>query len=223
MPAPVLQSISIAAESTTSSLAMNAPSGVVSGDFLVAIAICEERRQADTPTGWSLAHYIQSGTVNIGQTVFYRVADGSADDTPTITFPAAPSQGATGFILRINGQASSGAFDTSASAFSAFTSVLAVPTATVADNDSLCLLFVSHAALSQTCSVDTGWSEVLESSGAYTSVAAYHQTAAAGTSPAGTITWSGSGRHLASVVIIKPAAGSAGNSRYYQQQQHLAA
>jgi len=206
MPAPVLQSISAVAESATSSLAMNAPSGVASGDFLLAVVTSENRQQASTPSGWDLVHYIETAVVNLGQTVFRRIATGGGDDTPTISFPG--SAALSGIILRINGQAASSPFDASNSAASGFAATMAVPTATVAQNDSLCVLVTSSISQSLTCSVDNSWSEFGEYPSTTTGIAAYRQTSAAGTSPGGTITWSSSTRFVASTVIIKPAAAA---------------
>lgn len=142
-------------------------------------------------------------------TTFSRIADGTGADTPSVTFPSAPSALVYGYIERVDGQAASTPIDNEASAFSSFTNSLAIPTDTVNNDESLCLVASAHISL-VTASWSAGWTERSDQQSSAGSVASATQSSSSGTSPSGTTTWSGSGRIVSSLVIIKPTAAGGG-------------
>lgn len=104
---PTIQSVSSVASSATDTLQLNAPSGVVKGDTLLAIISCRNISQGfnwTTPTGWTLVvNALSSTTGHQTLAVFRRTAEGNANDTPAVVFGMTPSYGQQGYIYRLTG------------------------------------------------------------------------------------------------------------------------
>jgi hypothetical protein len=206
MAVPVVESVSAVAETATSSLQLNAPSGVVAGDLLVMTVVCRDRQEANAVSGWTNTGYVESATVAIGQTTYHRVADGTSTDTPAVTFSSAPSTLAWGIIHRVSGHDGVTAY---VSDLSGFASSLSIPTTTAGDNESLCLAVGSTGSFSVSSgSWSSGWAKFTPDanvSPGYTTAAT--QSSDAGTTPSGTVSFGNSGRIVISVVVISPASG----------------
>lgn len=84
MPIPVVQSVAVTFTATaTTSIAANLPSGVASGDLLVAQLWAGGT--IPTPSGWNLIRTQPESTFGSGETrTYYRIANGS--EGPTVTF-----------------------------------------------------------------------------------------------------------------------------------------
>jgi len=87
MPAPTWASVGAAAVGSGTSIVTNAPSGVAVGDLLVisVINISGLFNTIDTPSGWTLVDTATEGSGTIRGTAFYKLADGTGGDTPTLT------------------------------------------------------------------------------------------------------------------------------------------
>jgi hypothetical protein len=207
--------VSAVATTTTTSLAMNAPSGVAVGDTLIAAVACEAALQANTPSNWTLINYRVNSTSGIATTTFWRIADGTADDTPTITFGSTPTVLAKGTILRLSGAHASAPIDTFAVASDpGFATVATIATATVAENGSLAVGV--GANLGNTVTWSAGWTERFDDA-TTTGLSVATQATNSGTSPTGTYTTSSSSRMVVTTIIVKPAATGGGNGLVYPQ------
>lgn len=97
---------------TDTSMETAAPSGVTSGDLLVLVAMVETAVTISTPTGWTSRATGANGNSSVRLRVLERIADGGADDTPTVTAGGGVGNWQT-VILRIQGQKVTSPFDTS--------------------------------------------------------------------------------------------------------------
>jgi hypothetical protein len=157
------ETIAAEASTTTTSLAMNAPSGVQVGETLIACVACENAQQAQTPTGWTLIRYRTQSTASIGITTFWRIADGTSDDTPTITFSGTPSSLAKGTILRFSGCHATTPIDASTdSTDPGFVATNTIPTVTVANNNSMTVYVAGNIGTGSAW--PEGWDERFDSS-----------------------------------------------------------
>jgi hypothetical protein len=148
----------VATGDTAASLACNAPSGVTSGDLLVlCIGNSTTTRTITTPTGWTQIANVQDGFGSQRGAMYRRIADGSSDDTPTVSFGGTCDSAA--FILRITGQHATTYLDTSASASQTSGATAAIPSITTAEADELLIAMVSvdDATIS---SDPSGWTQV---------------------------------------------------------------
>lgn len=127
MAIPVIQSVGTAATGTGTSITTNAPSGVVTGDLLVLSVATVTGTTVTTPTGWTIVDTINDGFNTSRQAMYYRIADSTADDTPTVTLGVSIAYAA--FILRIDGQAAS-PLDVKATGSATGTTAPAVPSIT---------------------------------------------------------------------------------------------
>jgi hypothetical protein len=198
-----LLAVGSVASGTGTSISTNAPSGVAAGDRLLLAVAVKTKLQADTPSGWTLTHYVESGTNTVGLTVFRRVADGTAADTPTVALSS--SLDYTAIICRL----SAGAFDVGNTTLSAFASSLALPTATVAANGSFGLYLAAHSSASaQVFTWPSGWTKHSDNFGSGGTIGVAHRTLDAGTSPSGTVSSGTSARLLASLSAYGPVPPS---------------
>lgn len=159
MAVPVRQSTSAAASSgSTSSLPCNAPAGVVSGNLLILqLGVSTVSITITTPTGWNKVTEISDAPTDRAKTaVYWRTADGTADDTPTISFSG--NCACEAFISRITGHYASAPIEGYGSSYDNDASVL------VASGSSLtadCLLFLCFVIDSGTVTGEpSGWSVV---------------------------------------------------------------
>lgn len=205
---------------TGPTLSPGAPAGVQVGDLLVLISESRSNSAtASTPSGWSgpfSGFPARSGTASGGTIyIWYRVADGTSTDTPTVTWSgltSGTSGDATGagILCYINGGVQEGS-SANAQDLSAQTTTTTIPgVTTINDKD-----IVLNVAM-----------KLLESSGETATVTTYTERAdnsttsgtghivhvsdlvktPAGASGSGTITWSatGSARAFTVTLIIKP-------------------
>lgn len=102
MAVPVVASVGTGANGSGSSIVTNAPSGVTAGDLLeLNITLTPASVTITTPTGWNSIGPATDGT-SLRTGKFWRIADGTADDTPTVTLSGAAA-GYRSYILRVTG------------------------------------------------------------------------------------------------------------------------
>ncbi len=224
---------SISAESTTTStsLSTNAPSGAQVGDTLILCVAAEAPRQAQTPTGWTLISYRANSNNLISITTFWRVADGTGDDTPTVTFGTAPTVLAKATIVRLSGADPTSPLDAYVDAADpGFGPTVTIGTTTVTTNGSLQVGVAGNIGQSSTWSA--GWTERFDEADT-TGLTVATAPIDAGTSLGGTVTQPSGGRWVQTTIIIKPAAGGGpspgllhlfmrlADSRLRDQQRHF--
>lgn len=141
--AVAFQTIGAATTGSDSSAETAAPSGVVSGDLLVLFYAYRGTATITptTPTGWTARESNNETTSTYsGIWSFTRIADGTGDDTPTITLSGSPSSGWFTVILRIDGHDGTTPYDTGANATGAASDdTIEIPIATVARDGSLAI------------------------------------------------------------------------------------
>lgn len=208
---------------TDTSAETAAPSGVVSGDLLLlALAIrsasAGSRRTPTTPTGWTLidSSLDPSGAV-ADQYVYRRIADGTGDDTPTVTLSDAPDGWQTR-IIRIDGHDPTTPVQTSATATGDLSSDTSeIPVATVDRDGSIA--FCCAVKLSGSTNFDivwpTGWTELYNdhATGFRSTASAGYDPVDAGAMASGQNTsgWTTSTQTVQRVtVIVQPPAGGGG-------------
>jgi len=115
--APVLETFlaSNGGGSTSSSVVLTKPSGVIAGDLLVLIAMCESGSAtaefSDNLAGWTFAFTGGDGNSDAHYGVFWRVATGSEGVSESVTIVNARFNG--GFYLRISGAHATNPIDVS--------------------------------------------------------------------------------------------------------------
>lgn len=82
--APVLEAVGVVQTGAGVSATTANPSGTVSGSFLVCLVQVENGVSITTPTGWTSIQQVVDGFGNSRQRMMWRVANGSATDTPTV-------------------------------------------------------------------------------------------------------------------------------------------
>lgn len=142
-------------ESSGTSLATSKPTGVVGGDLLVLLVGRELGSTWNTLTGWTLDANASVSTFSSTSRcdAYYRIADGTADDEPTLTSAADQSQ--TAVMLRITGHAAT-PFDVAGNTgagSSASDTVIPTPALTIAENASLLV----GVAMNRTETVSYTW------------------------------------------------------------------
>lgn len=143
-----------ASSTAVGTIATTAPAGRVSGDLLL-LSVTHQAASVTTPTGWTSCG--ARGTAGTGATlltvdVFYRFADGSATDTPTLTLASSVAVGWN--MLRYDGVASVGTLDgyATASDTTAGSNIVA-PAVTTAKTDSV--VISTYAGLGGVASITT--------------------------------------------------------------------
>lgn len=106
----VIQSSGSLVFGSGSSIVTSAPSGVAVGDLLVLFVSTEHSQANTTPTGWTLAGSASVGSGQIQSVIWWRIADGTADDTPTVSLTLADDHEA--LLIRLDGQDATTPFDT---------------------------------------------------------------------------------------------------------------
>lgn len=219
MAFPVLTSVTDTDfDTSVTSMPVNFPATVNSGDRLVAVA---EVRNAGTwstvPTGFTeLA--AQAGGGAVGKlTVFEKIADGT-EDGGLGTWVHSASTSAAWQLIRVTGAHASTASEVATTSGDA--SAADPPSKTTSwggSEDNLWLAIAGHAAISTTpwSAAPSGYSGFAQngasSGGAAVAVAHGYKEAAADTENPGTFTVSGSNRFWAAATLaIRPAAGGGG-------------
>lgn len=208
MAAPVPASTSSHVVGNGNSIATSAPSGVSVGDLLLLCVGTEISTTITPPSpAWTQIDQMIEGGTAVAGGVWRRIADGTADDTPTVSL--ADTRDYDAFIMRITGHDAASPIGVHSS-FSDNTSDAAFdhPDVTVGDNDSLGLIFVVGANGTGSLSAyPAGWtSTIFHDAGAFYTYTAL-KTLAAGATGTGTITFTLSQRKVGFIVAIKPATG----------------
>ena len=180
------------------SLTPGAPAGKAVGDFLLLLAGSSSNSMTvTTPTGWNLVSGFPkaSGTASGGKIyAFTRIADGTATDTPAVTFASLTTgtTGTPGFVVILAVQNVTETLDgtVASSDLSAQTSTSVIPAFTTATDKS----YVVGVAL-----------KMLESSGQTSTVATFTERVDAQTT-------SGTGFVVEVSDLVKTPAGSSGTA-----------
>jgi hypothetical protein len=181
------------------------PSGSV-GDLLVACVINENNNGQTASSGWTRPVYAANSYGNISLGVYYRVADGSGDDTLTVTFSGTPAVGSQGVVLRISGHDGTTPFDTSAATPNNSVNPVQVPSVTTSESGALVLVFLGSAA----SDLDTGPSggytlEVQSEPSANTLLGWSREVGAAGSYGGENVTLTGGIFGVIAAIAINPA------------------
>lgn len=187
--------------SGASSYATSAPSG--SGGVLVmGVSQVPTLRTVTTPTGWTqVGSAITDGFSAVRISTYYRVADGTADDTPTVSFSGTAN--ATIFIVRLSGVDTSDVLDVSATGSSTGTASPPIPTVTttVADAGLLCFLGCDTSISPTTVSTWTYEGGLTNRQNIWSKIAT-----TAGSYGGETATLSSSNQYVARTLAFNPAA-----------------
>lgn len=225
MAAPVLEGFETNTSGSALSITINKPSGVVSGDLLLAILGVEDFSGGDpwgTPTGWTKLGNV-AGAPGCDFQVFYRVSDGSEGASETFSHNFGFGVELLGWYIRISGVDTTtpiNVFGTSGSG-SGSSIVASSVTTTAAD----CLAFAICAfdgsdGLPYSIS-GTGWPSTIATNqelasntgGSGVSAAWVVKTvSSAGSSENATFTASASDDFVSRQLAIAPAAGGGGLS-----------
>lgn len=110
MAVPVIASSSTNTGASVSSLVITKPTGLASGDLMVAMLalydISDNNRSWSTPTGWTLATNSSTGvgTELVRTASFYKVADSGDASATNFTFSVSGSVGyVSGYLSRVTG------------------------------------------------------------------------------------------------------------------------
>lgn len=218
MAFPTYQSVTDTDFGTSvTSMAVNMPATVDSGDRLVAL--CHVRNAGTwttVPTGWANLKE-QAGGGAVGElSIFEKIADGT-EDGGTATWVTGTSTSAAWQVIRITGAHASTASEVSST--SGDVSAADPPSETASwggTEDNLWLAIAGHSAV-----VTNPWSAAptnysgfaqngASSGGAAVAVAHGYRQLAADTEDPGTFTVDGSNRFwAAATMVIRPAAGAA--------------
>lgn len=193
-------------------VAASAPSGVVAGSLL--LLFCSVRHSGGespgTPSGWTLAGSTEPSSARAY--CWYRYADGTTTDTPTIDLGANASQGLQLVMLRLTGAADSSPIDSTNGGSGTSASALAIPTSSVTADGSLAttLFTINTGGSAVTNSWPGSWTEHVDNWP--DSVIRHTMTLGSlgvdsGTSTGGNVTPSAASTYAALTVIVKPAAG----------------
>lgn len=155
----VYESIGALSAGSDDSAETLAPSGVVSGDLLICCLYIRGGGSvtAETPSNWNLLAEIAEtvGTVFTEWYMYWRIANGTSDDTPTIALSNAPANGWYTRIIRFTGHDSFEPIAGSATAAGSSRSDTAViPITTVNRNNSIALCVQARGI---TSNVDVVW------------------------------------------------------------------
>jgi hypothetical protein len=123
------------------SIATSAPSGVAVGDLLVLCVSTQHDTAGTVPSGWTLGANASPSSGAIQSCVFWRVADGTASDTPTVSLSLSDGYGA--IILRITGNDTAAPFDVAATYSQSSGASLSIPAVTTSTASSLLITLAS--------------------------------------------------------------------------------
>ncbi len=111
---PVIETTSTYTGTSSTSHSVTLPSGIVSGDFLLALYSADGLGAITEPTGWTLDSKGGMNGVSAGFGYFYRVADGGEGSSLTVSMGVSESLAVV--VLRIS--SASGSIEDSVSNFS---------------------------------------------------------------------------------------------------------
>ena len=210
---------------SVTSMAVNMPATVNSGDLLIALVHVRNAGTWNTvPTDWNaISGLSQAGGGGVGKLDgFYKIADGT-EDGGTATWVASTGTTAGWQTLRITGW--HGTTPPEATTTSGDVSAANPPSETASwggSEDNLWLAVAGHSAASTSAwsAAPTDYSGFLlngaSGGGAAISLAHGYRELASDTEDPGTFTVSGSNRWwAAATVVIRPAAGVVANTRRY--------
>ena len=191
------------ASGTGTSISTNAPAGVQVGERLVLVVVVEANITPATPTGWTQRDTDVTATHSCNLTIWDRVADGTANDTPTVTLSSATY---TAIIVRLTGKHSFGSFDVCNVEAQGSNSSYSLPVVSIANKDSFALSFNTHGVTAAGTSTLPGWNmqEVTDGEGL---IIVGHTFFEDGNS-SGTVTFgtNNSSRKLTSILVYSPPA-----------------
>ena len=208
-------------ESSGTTLATSKPSGVATGDLLVLLVVRELGSAWTTPTGWTLNANasVETFSSNSRADAFYRIADGTADDQPTLSSGFDQSQ--SSLMLRLTGHAVS-PFDVAGNTgagSSTSDTVIPTPALTITENGSLAVGVAFNRTETVTFTWPVSWTERADHGSGGTIIRPHRMGVAtrevdAGSYASENITLSGSdARRCCVVLVFKPAAAAAVASR----------
>jgi hypothetical protein len=151
---------SVAIGDEITSLATNAPSGVVAGDLLIAFVGMESGTV--TATGWAVLPREFDPSVATFATILIRIADGTADDTPTLAFST--TLDATAAIIRVTGHSFTNVVDVIDGLGQASTATPALATVVTTKAKTLLLAMITQGARNWTAD-PSGWTQRLAQNG----------------------------------------------------------
>jgi hypothetical protein len=201
------------------SLTIAKPTGVVSGDVIIANLVQVNSLTPPTaPTGWTLIdHRSLAGTTNRYASIFYKVAGASEGTSYTFTVPTGSSVTATGGIVAFSGVNPTTPFDVTPGTIQVNDSVTVTTAGITTASANAVVVMLGQAA--GTAPTWSGWTttspgaltEILDFHGTNTTVgAAWGIKATAGATGNGTATLSGSERNGGILIALKPLVPSTG-------------
>lgn len=212
MAIPVVASVGAAAAGIGTSFSTNAPSGVSTGDMLILSVGTSVATSITTPTGWTLIDAVSEGFGTCRQALYYRVADGTSDDTPTVSITSPNDYCA--FIVRITGAASS-PVDVKATGSGTASTTPTLPSVTtlVANDLALCSMTLNSGSLTGNPS---NWTQQADSTFGGADMRIWTQDAASTGSYGGENAASTSGNYAVVTVALK-SSGAGTFSRSFSE------
>lgn len=205
MAIPVVASVGSVASGTGTSITTNAPSGVAVGDLLdLRVAIVTGTPSIDTPSGWTLIASVSDG-VGVRTAAYWRIADGTATDTPTVSITGG-SVTYRAYILRITGagtsqpETSSTGNGTSASP--------PIPSVTTGSTDELLVTSMATSANSFSVAAPSTWTNVATFGGVPPAFAINRKDASSAGAYGGETYSSSGGTYAGITVAYSPGAPS---------------
>lgn len=156
---PTIASIgAVANADTTTSLATNAPPGVEIGDTLVLVATTSPRSRITSIPNWGPFIFSDIGS-NTDVVVATRIADGTSNDTPTLSISGGTAD-VTAIILRVT---NAGYIDIINNITIASTTTPSIKTITTSYANELLIGIIRIASAARTwTATPSGWTEILE-------------------------------------------------------------
>jgi hypothetical protein len=175
-----------AISTTTGQLILTKPSGVVSGDLMIAQVARRSTATLTVPSGWTLIRSDSDTDVTQNLSTYYKVAGGSEPSTYTWTWLGSGSLSAGG-ITAYTGQHATPIDASSGAVINTDTKVMAAPTITTTHTGSVLMLlycFSGNATFSAPALMTQRYQAVSGTS-SFVAVGAADQIAQAGVGPTG--------------------------------------
>lgn len=216
MAAPVVATVgTIAQGDGVGSLASNAPASVASGDLLVLCVSVALAQTITTPDGWDSIATAADGFGNTRAQMFRRIADGGANDTPTVSLTSGTRDMAS-VMLRITGNSAT-PYDTSNTGSQTTGAAIAVPSITTSEADELLIFFAAIDGVWHASPDPTDWGQEALVSAAnpqFAALGVWSRTAATATTYGGeTATLTGNNQASTVVAAFKAAAAGGTNPK----------
>lgn len=210
MAIPVVASVGAAATGIGTSITTNAPSGVTSGDLLILSVGTVSATTVTTPTGWTLIDSLTDGSSLSREAMYFRVADGTADDTPSVTLGTFKDYCA--FIVRVTGSVASPVdVKNTGSGTSSTTPTVPSVTTTISNELLLCAMTLGVGALSGN---PTNWTQKADGTASGADMRIWSQDAASTTSYGGENAASSSANYSAITVALTGSGGGTFNRSF---------